>query len=35
LSVNLFEKSPILEALGTIKPQEIIDVPSNQLNLFY
>jgi IS4 transposase len=35
LSVTLFEKSPILEALGTVKPQEIKDVTSNQLNLFY
>jgi hypothetical protein len=35
VSVSLFEKSPILEALGTIKPQEIMDVTSNQLNLFY
>lgn len=35
LSVTLFEKSPILEALGTIQPQEIKDVTSNQMNLFY
>src|SRR4030042_294978 len=35
LSVTLFEKSPILEALGTVKPQEIKDVTSNQLTLFY
>jgi len=35
LSITLFEKSPILEALGTVKPQEIKDAISNQLNLFY
>jgi hypothetical protein len=35
LSVTLFEKSPFLEALGNVKPQEIKDVTSNQLNLFH
>jgi len=35
LSVTLFEKSPFLEALGNVKPQEIKDVSSNQLNLFH
>jgi len=35
LSVTLFEKNPILEALGTVKPQEIKDITSNQLNLCY
>jgi len=35
LSVNLFEKSPILEVLGGVKPQETKDVISNQLNLFH
>src|SRR3972149_1925922 len=34
LSVNLFEKSPILEVLEDVKPQETKDVTSNQLNLF-
>jgi hypothetical protein len=35
LSVTLFEKNPILEGLGAVNPQEIKDVTSNQLNLFY
>jgi hypothetical protein len=35
LSVTLFEKSPFLEALGNVKPQERKDVTSNQLNLFH
>jgi len=35
LSVTLFEKSPILEALGNVKPQERKDLTSNQLNLFH
>ena len=35
LSITLFEKNPILEALGAVNPQEIKDVTSNQLNLFY
>jgi len=34
LSVSLFEKSPILEALANVKPQETNDVTPNQLNLF-
>jgi hypothetical protein len=34
LSITLFEKSPFLEALGNVKPQEIKDATSNQLNLF-
>ena len=35
LSITLFEKNPVLEALGAVNPQEIKDVTSNQLNLFY
>ena len=35
LSVTLFEKSPILEALANVEPQEGKDATSNQLNLFY
>ncbi len=35
LSVNLFEKSPIIEVLGDANPQETNDVTSNQLNLFH
>ena len=35
LSITLFEKNPILEALGAVNPQEIKDATSNQLNLFY
>jgi hypothetical protein len=34
-SVNLFEKSQILEVLGDANPQETNDVISNQLNLFH
>jgi hypothetical protein len=34
LSVTLFEKSPILEALANVEPQETKDVTPNQLNLF-
>ncbi len=34
LSVTLFEKTPILEALSTIQPQESEDVSCNQLTLF-
>ena len=34
LSVSLFEKSQILEALANVKPQETNDVTPNQLNLF-
>jgi hypothetical protein len=34
LSVSLFEKTPILEALSTIQPQELDNVPLNQLTLF-
>jgi len=34
LSVTLFEKTPILEALSTIQPQESKGVPCNQLTLF-
>jgi hypothetical protein len=34
LSVTLFEKTPILEALSTIQPQESQDVSCNQLTLF-
>jgi hypothetical protein len=34
LSVTLFEKTPILEALSTIQPQESRDVSCNQLTLF-
>jgi len=34
LSVNLFEKSPILEALGTVQPQEIKDATSNPTATF-
>jgi len=35
LIVTLFEKSPFLEALGNVKPQEIKDATPNQLNLFH
>jgi hypothetical protein len=35
LSVNLFEKSPILEVLGNANSQKTNDVISNQLNLFH
>jgi IS4 transposase len=34
LSVTLFKKTPILEALSVIQPQESEGVPSNQLTLF-
>src|SRR5512139_3378564 len=34
LSVTLFEKTPILEALSTVQHQESQDVPCNQLTLF-
>jgi hypothetical protein len=34
LSVTLFEKTPILEALSVIQPQESEEVPCNQLTLF-
>jgi hypothetical protein len=34
LSVTLFEKTPILEALSIIQPQELEGVPCNQLTLF-
>jgi len=34
LSVTLFEKTPILEALSIIQPQESKGVPRNQLTLF-
>jgi len=34
LSVTLFEKTPILEALAIIQPQELEGVPCNQLTLF-
>jgi len=34
LSVTLFEKNPILEALSTIQPQELEDMSCNQLTLF-
>ena len=34
LSVSLFEKMPILEALSAIQPQELNTVPLNQLSLF-
>ena len=34
LSVTLFEKTPILEALSIIQPQESKGVPCNQLTLF-
>jgi len=34
LSISLFEKSPISEALANVKPQETNDVTPNQLNLF-
>jgi hypothetical protein len=34
LSVTLFEKTPILEALSIIQPQESEDIPCNQLTLF-
>jgi hypothetical protein len=35
LSVTLFEKTPILEALSVIQPQESEGVLSNQLTLFH
>jgi transposase len=35
LSVNLFEKSPILEVLGNANTQETSDIIANQLNLFH
>ena len=35
LSVTLFEKTPILEALSTIQPQKLEDVLCNQLTLFH
>ena len=34
LSVTLFEKTPILEALSTIQPEELEDPSHNQLTLF-
>jgi hypothetical protein len=34
LSVTLFEKTPILEALSAIQPQELEGAPCNQLTLF-
>jgi hypothetical protein len=34
LSVTLFEKTPILEALSTIQPEELEDSSRNQLTLF-
>ena len=34
LSVTLFEKTPILEALSIIQPQELERLPCNQLTLF-
>ncbi len=34
LSVTLFEKTPILEALSTVQHQESQDAPCNQLTLF-
>jgi Domain of unknown function (DUF4372)/Transposase DDE domain len=34
LSVTLFEKTPILEALSTIQPEELEDSSHNQLTLF-
>jgi len=34
LSVTLFEKTPILEALADVKPHETKDATPNQLNLF-
>jgi len=34
LSVTLFEKTPILEALSTIQPQELENISCNQLTLF-
>ncbi len=34
LSVTLFEKTPILEALSTIQPQELENISRNQLTLF-
>jgi hypothetical protein len=34
LSVTLFEKTPILEALSTVQHQEAEDTPCNQLTLF-
>jgi hypothetical protein len=35
LSVTLFEKTPILEALSTIQPLKLEDVLCNQLTLFH
>ncbi len=35
LSVTLFEKTPILEALSTIQRQELDDLSCNQLTLFH
>jgi IS4 transposase len=35
LSVNLFEKRPILEVLGNANTQETSDTIPNQLNLFH
>jgi hypothetical protein len=35
LSVALFEKTPILEALSVVQPQESEGVPCNQLTLFH
>jgi hypothetical protein len=35
LSVTLFEKTPILEALSVVQPQESEGVPCNQLTLFH
>ena len=34
LSVTLFEKTPILQALSTIQPQELDNASCNQLTLF-
>jgi hypothetical protein len=34
LSISLFEKTPILEALADVKPHESKDATPNQLNLF-
>jgi hypothetical protein len=34
LSVTLFEKTPILEALSTIQPEELENPSCNQLTLF-
>jgi hypothetical protein len=35
LSVSLFEKTPIDQALTTIEQQNVSLYPCNQLNLFY